>query len=132
MPAIELGKIISAVFCTSPWIFLYRNTPKSWFLSACRLRKQAPDVLHDVNKNKKTFFYHYHPDKADQANNLDNPALADQAGPAGQPWLAWPWSAGPGVLSGYGVRIDLVHCIDLEYFLMVTGKVRYPGTLLYF
>ena len=30
------------------------------------------------------------------------------------------------------VWIDLVDCIDIEKFLVVTGKVRYPGMLLYY
>ena len=30
------------------------------------------------------------------------------------------------------VRIDLVDCTDLVDFLVVTGKVYYPGTSLYF
>ena len=29
------------------------------------------------------------------------------------------------------IRIDLVDCADLVQFLVVTGKVRYPGILLY-
>ena len=88
MPAIELGKIISAVFRLSaplPGSFYIEIHLKVDFYQLAALESKLQIYCKMSIRIRRLFFYPYHPDKADKANNLDNLALADQAGPAGQP-----------------------------------------------